>query len=292
MDYGKIYEDYYSNYYDKLELFAKDFFIKNHTEGITFNYTHNEFSANLHSDFCSNITYLQNEVLTNLYSIFQMRATIYPIDYNQKIFGNKIKPEFDKIDLEQLPKNYNFIKYIEEIAFIESRNEISRLVSNNSRLLVMVYKLARFDIFEIRYYDNLPLEEYPYYKELESELYPEDEESINLKGVVLIKELSDDKNPLPLLFLNSDVFNCFMEYQKHILDFYIDYSYLKKRLDKEKLIHYHKDNDFMKIIFEDLRLLNTKKYEDYCEVGKLKSLDKSYSVQRQNNFNIIFNELI
>lgn len=290
MDYGETYDNYYSNYYDKLELFAKDFFIKNHIEGITFNYAHNEFSAYLHNDYCSNIAYLKNEVFNNLYNLFKVRASIYPIDYIQKIFEYKIKSEFDKIDLEQLPKSYNFVKFIEEIAFIESRNEISRLVSNNSRLLVMIYKLNRFDIFEIRYYENLPLEEYPYYKELESELYPE--ESINLKGIVLRKKLSDDKNPLPLLFINSDVFNCFMEYQKHILDFYIDYSYLKKRLDKEKLIHYHKDNVFMKIIFEDLRLLNTKKYEDYCEVGKLKSLDKSYSIQRQNNFNIIFNELI
>lgn len=180
MDYGKTYENYYSKYYDKLELFAKDFFIKNHTEGITFNYTHNEFSAYLHNDFCSNVAYLNNEAFNNLYTLFKLRASIYPIDYNQKIFENKIKPEFDKIDIEQLPESYNFFKFIEEVAFIESRNEISRLVSNNSRLLVMIFKLNRFDIFEIRYYENLPLEEYPYYKELESELYPEDKENENL----------------------------------------------------------------------------------------------------------------
>lgn len=36
-------------------------------------------------------------------------------------------------------------------------------------------------------------------------------------------------NPYPLLFISFEVYKCFLEYtKKHIIDFYRDYSYLKK----------------------------------------------------------------
>jgi hypothetical protein len=63
-------------------------------------------------------------------------------------------------------------------------------------------------------------------------------------------------------------------------------------MEKEKLIHYHKDNDFMKFIYEDVKLISDKNYNDYCINGKLKSLEKSYNIQRENNFNIIFDSLL
>lgn len=194
MDYGKIYEDYYSNYYDELELVAKGFFIENHIEGTSYNYASNEFLAYLYNDFCTNVAYLKNEKLNELYSLFLKRATIFPIDYNQKIFKNKIKPEFDKIDVEQLPKECNYFKFIEEIAFIESRNEISRLISAHAQLFEMIYKLNRFDVFEIRYYQGKDIEEYPNYGEMFSELYPHYKENENL-GVAENELINPKKLP-------------------------------------------------------------------------------------------------
>lgn len=99
------------------------------------------------------------------------------------------------------------------------------------------------------------------------------------------------ENPLPFLFINNYVYECFLVYQKHIIDFYIDYSYLKKRLDAEHLIHYHKDNDFMKIIYEKMNLISKKNYEDYIINGKLDTLKRTSTAQRENNFNIIFKGL-
>lgn len=102
-------------------------------------------------------------------------------------------------------------------------------------------------------------------------------------------------NPFPLLFVNDNVYNCFIEYtRKHILDFYSDYSYLKKRLGKEKLIHYHTDNSFVEFLFKEMKLISQKNLEEYTGKyeSKLKSLDKSYNVNRENNFNTIFENVL
>jgi hypothetical protein len=109
-----------------------------------------------------------------------------------------------------------------------------------------------------------------------------------IKAESILKE-----NPFPLVFINADVYDAFIEYtDKHIIEAYSDYSYLKKRLEEEKLIHNIKDNAFMKIIFENMQLIKEKEYSRYLEENKLKSLSKSHNIQRQNNFNIIFEKLI
>ncbi|MBF4519478.1 hypothetical protein IRZ71_24300 [Flavobacterium sp. ANB] len=101
------------------------------------------------------------------------------------------------------------------------------------------------------------------------------------------------ENPFPSVFANSNVYDKFIEYaQKHIIEAYTDYSYLKKRMQHENLIHDIKDNSFMKVIFEDMKLINKKDYDYYLVERKLKSLKKSSNDQRENNFNIIFGGLI
>lgn len=104
----------------------------------------------------------------------------------------------------------------------------------------------------------------------------------------------ENENPFPLVFISVEIYNCFLEYKKHIIDFYTDYSYLKKRLEKLKLIHYHTDNDFMKFLLNDLKFINHKEFENYSikYESKLKSLRKSHSEQRENNFNNVFESLL
>ena len=134
----------------------------------------------MQNEFCDNIAFLKNEELGKLYSVFETREDIYDFDFNEKIFKNKIKPKFDKIDIEQLPKDYDFIKFIDEVAFIESKNEIVSILSYHYYLFEKVYILERFDIFKIRVLGNLPIEENPYYKEFDVKLYSQDKETKNL----------------------------------------------------------------------------------------------------------------
>ena len=107
-----------------------------------------------------------------------------------------------------------------------------------------------------------------------------------------LKELNAEvisDNPYPLLFVSKKVYDDFITYTSmHIIDYYLDYSYLKKRLDKENLIHGTMDNDFMKIIYDDMELISERVYKDYQITNKLYSLNKSSSVARENNFNNVF----
>jgi len=61
-----------------------------------------------------------------------------------------------------------------------------------------------------------------------------------------------------------------------------------KFLGHEKLIYPIKDNDFIKVIFQEMNLIIKKKYENYQIKNKLSSLKKSSSENRENNFNHFF----
>ena len=108
---------------------------------------------------------------------------------------------------------------------------------------------------------------------------------------VLNENLNEEpnKNPYSYIFSSADIYLKFNEYaSNHIIDFYLDYSYLKKRLEHEKLIHRIKDNDFMRFLFEDMNLISKNNFDKYCIKNKLCSLKKSSSTNRENNFNNIF----
>jgi hypothetical protein len=297
MNYEKTYSDFYTKYYDKAEFLMQRFFVKRQMQNQVFLNVLNEGNQFLYTYPTRKCTISKNESLKKLHVLFENRYRIYANNPVQQVLQHEIKTEFDQLNPLELPKNYSFIIFIKELALVEAVNEISRVLSNNARLLEMMYRLNQLGRFEIRIQENLALEEYPIYKKLRSQLYPKsDPTDLGLSGNLMVIQ-SNFENPkteikLNHLFKNSQVRDCFLDYQKYILDFYSDYSYLKKRLEKEKLIHYHKDHDFMKMVYEEMKLISEKNYQDYCIYGKLKSLEKSYSVQRANNFNIVFDSVL
>ena len=112
-----------------------------------------------------------------------------------------------------------------------------------------------------------------------------------------LKTLSscEEINPFPRVFISYEVYKKFLEYtDKHILEPYIDYSYLKKRLEKKKLIYRLKDKEFIEFLhlnkntLTDRKYLSEREYEMISEKDGLYSLGKSTSEQRENNFNNIF----
>lgn len=114
------------------------------------------------------------------------------------------------------------------------------------------------------------------------------------KDKLLKNENNLEKNPFPKLFTTHTVYECFLEYtSKYILDYHVDYSYLIGRLKSEKLIHNFTHNEYMRILFEDMELISKREYDDYLlNKWKLSTLSKSHHIQRQNNFNNVFDKLI
>lgn len=114
----------------------------------------------------------------------------------------------------------------------------------------------------------------------------------NIRTVTNNSKQVEIDNPYPLIFINDKVYQSFKQYttskSKYIIDYYIDYSFLKKRLEEERLIHNIKDNDFMRVLYEEMKLISERDYKDYQIKNKLYSLNKSSSVARENNFINVF----
>ena len=89
-------------------------------------------------------------------------------------------------------------------------------------------------------------------------------------------------------FKNRSDYTSFCSYtQLHIIDHYIDYSYLFQRLHTLKLIHRTTQKDFFKWLFDN-KFIIEKYYNSFCEKGQFYSLRKSTTAERENNFNNLF----
>lgn len=103
--------------------------------------------------------------------------------------------------------------------------------------------------------------------------------------------------PFSYLFKSEEIYEGFMDYIDRYItpsDFYQDYSYLKKRLESEDLIRPTKDNEFMRIMYEDIKSITQNQYEIYQDKSpvKLSSLRNSNTLPRQQNFDKIFSHLL
>ncbi len=101
-------------------------------------------------------------------------------------------------------------------------------------------------------------------------------------------DLQEAQNSFPDIFKSGTTYNQFISYtEKHIIDPYTDYSYLFQNLLNKELIHKTAHKDFFLWLWNN-DFLSEKRYEEFFETGFFKSLTKSYSVQRNNNFNNLF----
>jgi hypothetical protein len=240
MNYEKIYQDFYSKYYDKAEFFAKRFFIKRHSQKKTYLTVLNEATFFLNDNYICVSNIHTNENLRKLHRIFCNRYSIYAVNQIQEIFENEIKIGFDKLKISELPKNYNYNLFIKEITLFEALKEISRLLSNYSRLFEMMYKLNDFDDFEIRTQGNLSVEDFPVYKKLSLQLYPENQNHfIENEKIILPKTKSSDLKMVSKSEMNRNHWNenCFD------LFYYLVDNYEKKGKIKFINIFYFLKND-------------------------------------------------
>lgn len=86
--------------------------------------------------------------------------------------------------------------------------------------------------------------------------------------------------------ISNDNFNNYIKL--HIVEPYVDYSYLFQRMLKENIIVKTKHLDFTNWLFDNQYISENIK-DLFIEKGGFRSLSKSYSTQRENNFNNVFN---
>lgn len=112
------------------------------------------------------------------------------------------------------------------------------------------------------------------------------------QGKLITNHTLREHNPYPRIFVNGLAYNCFKEYMNlHITKFFMDISYLKRKMESLNVIHKTTDKNFMKFLFEE-NMISQQNYDEFLIKGKLNSFDKSIIDSRENNFNNIFTAFI
>jgi hypothetical protein len=266
-----------------------------------------------------NLTHYQNNILNKLYGPLEKTDPLRELLRICKFYNDILKNENDEIILFSfkkmveaklsfvLPADFRFYqleqykeKYKEQLQdFLEDTPDskevdfILNCISEQNKIIenTFIYEIEMSNEppFEVmRFVDKNFLDDFKSSSKRKVEFLNNRLKEFSEIGIVTV--ITDYENPYPLLFISGKVYQQFIEYtSKYIIDFYIDYSYLKKRMEDDGLIHRIKDNDFMNILFNEMRLISERKFNLYDEKNKLSSLKKSSSTNRQNNFNLVFN---
>ena len=216
--------------------------------------------------------------------------------------------EVFKIELEKLllnEENYFILKINEELSkaggnieFVKRlRKDVESLVSSSKYLKSVLDNVNKFDkiiveSFIVSYrkvYDSLQIEH-------EQDIVPviifkpehfkmiDDLKKSNYETIIK----TEIPNLFPDIFKSIDTYNYFIEYNdKHIVEPFIDYSYLFQRLLKERLIYQVKHFEFMDWLLEN-KLISDKRHNEFKIARNFRTLAKSCSIQREQNFNTIF----
>lgn len=278
MYYEQIYNKIYSENYDKLENDIKRYFLIKSKKKKYFGKIYNDLSTCLSGKYLEKFDYLlNNEKLNNLYKLFQKKHEHYYEDIIDEIFKNEIKNEFEKIPLSEKPNNYSFLNLVTDIAKLDVRTEISRTLSNNSRIIERIYLKKEFDLFEIRSYNDLSIDNYPVVVKLNLIDDPD-----------YYKKYSDTDTNLYLGEpTNQDaslLFDFLAEFYKpnnisHV-KFVNILHFLKNDVDKNKYIYNYMQKEYANMVFKkfNIQIKKFAKSEKYLDKEKpiLNKLESSF----------------
>lgn len=171
--------------------------------------------------------------------------------------------------------DYFFEQYVNDIKENLNRieNEVNAYILNNN-------------------FDKIQKEQIFYHKPLLENRINELTREYNSKKASteeLSQQINNSAASLNTIFIETTSNEKFNNYLKlHIIEPYVDYSYLFQRMLKENIIVKIKHLDFVNWLFNNKHI--TENIKDLIlKNNGFRSLKKSYSIQRENNFNNIFN---
>ena len=201
-----------------------------------------------------------------LYFVVQKDFRFYSFEY----YKEKYKEQLQDF-LEDIPDSI-------ESDFIEKCIKDQKSILNNT--IKLYYQLKDYSPIDVlKFVSEDFFDEYKSTAKRKIEFLQNNLHSISISNI--------DLNPYPNLFVSREVYNGFMIYvSNYIVEPYIDYSYLKKRLENDGLTHRITDKKFMLFIYEELNLISEKMYFHFLDKDKFRSLRKSNSTHRENKFNL------
>ena len=203
-------------------------------------------------------TYITNESIRSYLNVLRhnvIHVLYYNTEFKNVVFIINGKVEFSKDD--------NFYYFASAYNLLDDTSRAQRVLSN-------ILKVQLIDW-----------------------IIENDFKNDNAKDFVL--NISDSLTSLDMInndsfpFKESKHYKYFKKYieSKFIIDVYKDYGYLFQRLKHEKFIDSVKHLDFAKWLLDNSYIKDFE-YKNIFEKGGFRSLEKNYSIVRENNFNNIF----
>ena len=138
----------------------------------------------------------------------------------------------------------------------------------------------------LNYYDNYDIQAIQYhFQEYIKDHYVKEMISFLANRFINRQESTDDYFP----FRRKIYLEYFNEYtNRHIIDDFVDYSYLFQRLNEKGMIYNMEHKKFMHWLF-DKDYITQNQYKKFIVKNSFYTLRKSTKAERENNFNNIFN---
>lgn len=205
MNYEKEYLKYYNKIYSIIQYRVKIHYIEQYKKRRDFNKVQGEIKTFFSEKLGLKVFINNNDDLKILTTRFKDGKNDYFEDKINLNCENEIHPTFDLIDKTNFPKGYNFDKFLFQIAFVDVKNEIARLLHNNNTLFYFFYFFNEYDNFEIKdpspyrmedteIYRNFHIRMYPPTELIEKEDTPKPKQLDVAKVVYLIEELMNYSN--------------------------------------------------------------------------------------------------
>lgn len=238
---------------------------------------------------------LQEALSENKNMFHFLNVRLNPINYILEQKNNTPASNIDEVQEFFNYMNNNRVNEVKMINFIESITE-----SKIDKLKVFYKDIKSFEVEFItnKVVDNLLTskvnnqdlsDSFEVLKTLVLDKIQEIE-NVNIQDYVARKE-----NPFQDIFKSVEIYDCFMVYvSKHIIEFYADFSFLKKQLHEKNLIHNIKDKEFMDFLI-DKEIINSIRVEtcrDIFEKNGSKFSVKYKGTSRLNNFYSVFEAVI
>lgn len=245
---------------------------------LDFVHENNDFLSILNMEFQTKITEIENNLDDYILDNPKLSKEELPKLLNDilKFFNDcksqiSAKPLFYKMGtllVKDLPEYYIDNEGMEEVANIYTRkidhviNKYKKYIDKDS----LVYKMHKRD-------NKFILKQQKRQKKLKKQ-EKKPETRINWKDI----------------FREKDTYKQFIEYaKKHIINPFIDYSYLFQKLKELELVHNHPHFKYINWLRSN-RFISDKDYEIFTNNAGFRSLKKSISEQRENNFVNIFED--
>lgn len=229
-----------------------------------------------------NLTFYQQSILDKLYGPLGKKEPLEELKRILKLYYNILKNEEDKFikyEFNKVIENkiyfvlssdfifYQFDHY--KVKYVEHLQDYLDDIPDSLEIdFISKCLLEQNSILDnsIKYYVEIDTNDLINVMEFVSRNFLDEYKNSSKRKIEFLEEKSkeylsksNELNPYPLIFISRCVYDNFIKYtSSHILDYYIDYSYLKKRLEDEKLIYKITDKEFMRFIFTDLNLISKK----------------------------------